>query len=91
MVRKVRDRCPLYKVGDRIVVEKFYINPKRSSAVRMRAFAAIYILLSAFFHGMSAVELGISSEEYVGYLQCPDLGFRILGAVLFELKREELE
>ncbi|MEM1767279.1 MAG: hypothetical protein QXD86_04975 [Candidatus Bathyarchaeia archaeon] len=44
MVRKVRGRCPLYKVGDRIVVEKFYINPKRSGAVRMRAFAAISII-----------------------------------------------
>ncbi|MEM4488997.1 MAG: TIGR04076 family protein [Desulfurococcaceae archaeon] len=75
MVREGRDRCPFYEMGDRIVVEKFYINPKRSGAVCMGAFAAISTLLSAFLHDVSAVELSIGSEEDVGYLQCPDPGF----------------
>jgi uncharacterized repeat protein (TIGR04076 family) len=45
--------------------------------------------LSAFLHGTSALELGIGSEEDVGYLQCPDPGppYTKGGTVLFKLKR----
>ena len=50
-------------------------------------------LLPAFLHGASASELGIGSEENIGYLQCPDpvSPYSKGGTVLFELKREAME
>jgi uncharacterized repeat protein (TIGR04076 family) len=46
-------------------------------------------LISAFIHGSSAKNLGIGSEDDVGYIQCPDLGppYTKGGTVIFELRR----
>ncbi|MHC3129853.1 MAG: TIGR04076 family protein [Candidatus Bathyarchaeota archaeon] len=89
-VEKIRGNCPLYKTGDRIVIDEFYIKSNDSQNVCIHAFAAMTTLLSAFLHGSSAVELGIGSEENIGYLQCPDPGPPCTkgGTVLFKLKRE---
>lgn len=92
-VKEVHGHCPIYKTGDKILVEKFYINSKKSKNICIHALAAMSTLLSAFLHGSSATELGIGSEETIGYLQCPDPGppYTKGGTVLFELKREATE
>ena len=89
-VKEVRGKCPLYQVGDEILIDRFFIDADRSRDVCMHAFSAMSTLLSAFIHGSSAVDLGIGSEEGVGYLQCPDPGPPCTegGTVLFELRRE---
>lgn len=89
-VKEVRDYCPIYKVGDKIFVKKFYIESKNSQNICIHAFAAISTLLSAFLHGSSAIHLGISAQENIGFLQCPDCGppYTRGGTVIFELKRE---
>jgi len=73
-VKEIHGHCPLYKTDDKITIEKFYINSKKSGDVCLHAFAAMSTLLCALLHGASATELGMGSEEDVGYLQCPDLG-----------------
>jgi len=47
-------------------------------------------LLSPFLKGVSAKTLGISSEDDVGYVQCPDPGrpYTCGGTVVFRLVRE---
>ena len=92
-VKEVHGHCPIYKTGDKIIVEKFYIDSKKSKNICLHAFAAISTLLSALIHGSSAMDLGIGSEENVGYIQCPDPGPPCTkgGTVLFELKREATE
>ncbi len=91
-VKEIQGKCPLYQVGDQLVLDKFYINTKKSKNVCMRAFSAMLTLLSPFIHGSSAIELGIGTKENVGYLQCPDPGppYTEGGTVLFEVKREEI-
>jgi uncharacterized repeat protein (TIGR04076 family) len=88
-VEKIRGNYPMYKTGDKIVIDKFYIKTKDSHKICIHAFAATTTLLSPFLHGTSAIELGIGSEEDVGYLQCPDPGppHTKGGTVLFKLKR----
>jgi uncharacterized repeat protein (TIGR04076 family) len=92
-VEKIQGHCPLYKTGDKILIEQFYINTKNSQNICIHAFAAMSTLLSAFLHGASATELGIGSRENIGYVQCPDPGPPCTkgGTVLFKLKRETIK
>jgi len=92
-VREIHGRCPLYKPGDEIILEGYYIDTKNSAPVCMHAFLALSSLLSAFSHGSSAIDLGIGETDDIGYLQCPDPGPPCTrgGTVLFELKREPLK
>ena len=89
-VEKIRGNCPIYKTGDKITIEQFYINSKNSQNIYIHAFAAMTTLLSAFLHGASAPELGIGSQEKICYIQCPDPDPPCTkgGTVLFKLKQE---
>lgn len=89
-VKEVRGECPLYQIGDKIVIDKFYININESKNVCIHAFSAMSTFLCAFIHGCSAIELGIGKEENMGYIQCPDPGPPCTkgGTVLFEIKRK---
>lgn len=88
-VKEVRGFCPLYKPGDRIVVEDFYVKAGESSNICLHAFSALLSLVTLLAHGYSTLELGLSGEENLGYLQCPDPGppHTKGGTVLFEIKR----
>ncbi|MHA1617054.1 MAG: TIGR04076 family protein [Candidatus Njordarchaeales archaeon] len=90
-VKEIRGYCPIYKPGDEIVLNGYYIDTEKSAPVCMHAFLAMASLLSAFSHGASARDLGIGEEKNIGYLQCPDPGppYTRGGTVVFELKREE--
>lgn len=92
-VEHIKGKCPVYKPGDTIIIDKFYINTSKSANVCIHAFGALLSLLSAFIHGSSAKELGIGKEHDIGYLQCPDPGPPITcgGTVTFKLIREKLE
>jgi len=92
-VKDIRGFCPLYKLGDKIILNEFYIDSKRSENICIHLLSAAFTLLSAFMHGASAVELGIGDREDVGYLQCPDPGppYTKGGTVVFELRRKPLE
>ena len=74
-----------------IKVDGFFIKSERSADVCIHAFSSMMSILSAFLHGSSAVDLGISSEDDIGYLQCPDPGppYTTGGTVVFELRREK--
>jgi len=89
-VKDIRGSCPLYRVGDRIVVEQFFIQTKDSVNVCIHAFSSFLTLLSAFAHGSSAKELGIGLEDDIGCIRCPDPGPPLTpgGTVTFELVRE---
>lgn len=92
-VKEVRGKCPIYKAGDEIIIEDFYVKSKKSKDICMHALSAMHTLLSAFAHGCSAKDLGIGSKEDIGYLQCPDPGppHTEGGTVLFEIRRETIK
>ena len=83
----VRGYCPIYKVGDQIVIDGFYITTSKSRDVCLHALLAMSSLLSAILHGRTPKELGIGNEK-VGYLQCPDPGppHTSGGTVLFKIE-----
>lgn len=80
----------MYQVGDKLVIDKFYINIKESKNVCIHAISSMLTLLSAFIHGASAKELGIGTKEDTGYIQCPDPGSPDTqgGTIIFEVRRE---
>ncbi|MEM2197423.1 MAG: TIGR04076 family protein [Sulfolobales archaeon] len=88
-VVEIRGFCPVYKVGDEMLLEGFYIVSGSSANICIHALAALMSLLSAFSHGASARDLGIGSGDDEGYLQCPDPGppYTRGGTVVFRLKR----
>ena len=92
-VKRIRGRCPVHAIGDRIVLDGYCIDSRMSSNICMHAFSAMLTLLSAFAHGSSAIDLGIGEKENLGYVQCPDPGppYTKGGTVLFELRREKIE
>jgi len=90
MVKEVRGFCALgYRPGDGFVVERFYIKEIRGKPICLHALSAMLTLLSPFTKGVSAKELGIGSEDDIGYVQCPDPGkpYTCGGTVVFELRR----
>ena len=92
-VVRITGTCPIYKVGDEIVIDRFFIDTQKSKNVCIHALSALLSLLSAYLHGNSAIDLGIGKEENKGYMQCPDPGppWTCGGTVLFELIREEIK
>lgn len=92
-VKEIKGNCPIYKIGDKLVFERFYLNAKKSQNFCIHAFTAMSTLISAFLHGESATNLGIGNEPNIGYIQCPDPGapYTKGGTVIFELKRNVIK
>ena len=90
-VVEVRGYCAAgYKVGDKIVVKGYYIDPKDvSSKICLHAMTGVISLLSPFIHGVSAKILGIGDKDDEGYIQCPDPGkpYTCGGTVIFRVRR----
>ncbi len=93
-VKEVRSRCAAgCALGDSFTVEGFYIAPGQSVRVCLHALSSMLTLLSPLLKGVPARQLGIGTEDDVGYAQCPDPGrpYTCRGTVVFELGREELK
>lgn len=88
-VKKIVGKCPVYRVGDRILLNDFYIVTNESANICLHAFTGLSTLLSAFAHGISAKDLGIGKHNDLGCLQCPDPGppYTKGGTVYFEISR----
>jgi uncharacterized repeat protein (TIGR04076 family) len=75
-VVEIRGRCPVYRVGDSIVLkEGFILEPGEKGALCMHSLGSILPYYVALSHGIKAQELGLSrrggtSEK--AYVQCLD-------------------
>ncbi|WP_052696199.1 TIGR04076 family protein [Palaeococcus ferrophilus] len=93
-VVEVRGRCPVFKKGDRIVVEGPRVNLRETDALCTHAFASFLPHLVALRKGIKARELGLGRGEKA-YVQCLDPGapYTDGGTVIFEITvvRDEAE
>jgi len=90
-VKEVRGRCPVHKVGDRIVVDVPRIDTAKSDTLCVNALGSMLSMLVALSRGVSFKDLGLSTGEgNVGYVQCLDPGppYTAGGTVIFEIRRE---
>jgi len=89
-VKEIRGNCPVFKVGDRIVVDSPKIVVDKTDNLCIHAFGCILSMIIPLSHGMSFKQLGLAKEEgEKGYVQCLDPGkpYTDGGTVLFEIKR----
>lgn len=93
-VKEIRGKCPVFKVGDRIVIEGPKIVPEKTDALCVHALGSMLSMIIASGRGVSFKELGLAKEEgNVGYVQCLDPGppYTPGGTVIFEIRREAME
>jgi uncharacterized repeat protein (TIGR04076 family) len=92
-VKQIRGNCPVFKVGNKIVVDSPKIVVDETDNVCIHAFGCMLSMIVPLSHGVSFKQLGLAKEEgEIGYIQCLDPGkpYTDGGTVLFEIKREKI-
>lgn len=93
-VKEIRGRCPVFKVGDKIVVESPKIVVDRTDNMCVHALGCMLSVLVPLSRGIGFKQLGLAIEENEkGYVQCLDPGepYTDGGTVLFEIRRERIQ
>ncbi|MEM2916873.1 MAG: TIGR04076 family protein [Candidatus Bathyarchaeia archaeon] len=91
-VKEIRGKCPVFKLGDKIVVEEPEILVKETDALCVHALGSMLSMIVPLSRGISFKTLGLAKEdENIGYVQCLDPSFPYTagGTVIFEIKREK--
>jgi uncharacterized repeat protein (TIGR04076 family) len=70
----IKGKCPVYKVGDRIVLKEGYIlDPGETDVACMHSLASLLPYYVALAHGVRPIDLGLSrGDSQAAYLQCLD-------------------
>ena len=94
-VKEIRGTCPVFKPGDKIVIDGPEINLRESDAVCIHALSNLSTVIVALREGIPPHKLGLAPTEdsKVAYYQCFDPGppYTEGGTVIFEVEREEFK
>ena len=90
-VREIRGSCPVYRVGDKIVIDAPEILLSRTDALCTHALSTLLHYTTILEHDWCPVKLGLTTPqdpEYA-YMQCVDPGkpYTDGGTVVFECRR----
>ncbi len=90
-VKEIKGTCPVYKVGDKIVLDDGYrLNLKETTALCMHSISSILPYHNALSRGVDPRELGLSTKGDKAYVQCLDpLEYTGGGTVIFEITTEK--
>ncbi|CAD5245339.1 TIGR04076 family protein [Thermococcus camini] len=85
-VVEIRGKCPVFRLGDRIVVEGPRVNLEETDAICTHAFSSLLPYIVALRKGIKPGELGLGRGEKA-YVQCLDPGppYTDGGTVIFEI------
>jgi uncharacterized repeat protein (TIGR04076 family) len=88
-VREIVGRCPVYKMGDKIVIEDgCRVNLKETTAICMHSLLAVMPYYVALSRGIEAKELGLAKQGNKAFIQCLDpCKHTGGGTVVFEIER----
>jgi len=92
--KEISGNCPVFKAGDKMVVESPKIVVSKTDNICVHAFGCMLSMIVPLSHAMSFKQLGLAKgEEEKGYVQCLDPGkpYTDGGTVLFEIKRERIQ
>jgi len=90
-VKEIKGKCPVHKVGDKIIVEAPNIVTAETDALCVHALGSMLSMIIPLAKGVSFKDLGLAHKEgNVGYVQCLDPGepYTSGGTVIFEIRRE---
>ncbi|MDI6704010.1 MAG: TIGR04076 family protein [bacterium] len=90
-VKEIKGRCPVYKIGDKIVLDEGYkMNLEETTAVCMHSLSSLLPYYNAIAKGIEPKRLGLAKterEDYA-YVQCLDpCEYTQGGTVVFEIGR----
>jgi uncharacterized repeat protein (TIGR04076 family) len=92
-VKEIRGNCPVFNVGDRIIVEPPKVIVEKTDNICVHAFGCMLSMIVPLSRGISFKTLGLTTEEgEKGYIQCLDPGkpYTNGGTVLFEIRLERI-
>lgn len=92
-IEEIRGKCPVFKVGDKIIIEEPKIITEKTDRLCVHAFGSILSMIIPLSRGVSFRELGLAKEEEeVGYVQCLDPGppYTSGGTVVFKIERKKI-
>jgi len=93
-VKEIRGKCPIHKVGDKIVVDAPEIITAETDVLCVHALGSMLSMIIPLARGVSFKDLGLAYQEgNVGYVQCLDPGepYTPGGTVIFEIRREHMK
>lgn len=88
-VKEIRGNCPVYRVGDKIVLDEGYrLNLKETDNVCMHSLCSVMPYYIALFRGVDPRALGLSEDPQKAYVQCLDpCEYTGGGTVIFQIER----
>jgi uncharacterized repeat protein (TIGR04076 family) len=88
-VCEIKGKCPVHKVGDKIVVDGPRIVLEQTDAVCVHALSSLLHYVIALDEGVDPRKLGLSKERENAYIQCVDPGepYTSGGTVIFRCRR----
>ena len=88
-VHEIRGICPVYKVGEKMIIDDPQILLDKTDAICVHALSTLLHYVVALERGADPVELGLSKIPDRAYLQCVDPGqpYTEGGTVIFECSR----
>jgi len=88
-VCEIRGKCPVHKVGDKIIVDGASIVLGKTNALCVHALSTLLHYVVALDEGADPVKLGLSKDKEYAYMQCVDPGapYTEGGTVIFECRR----
>ncbi len=90
---EIRGKCPVYKKGDKIVIDGPEIVLEKTDAICIHALASLLHYVVALRDGADPRKLGLSKDEKYAYIQCVDPGepYTEGGTVIFKCHRVDKE
>lgn len=89
-VAEIRGTCPVYTLGDKIVIVGAEIVLEKTDALCIHALPSLLHYAIALRDGADPVKLGLSKDGTYAYIQCSDPGepYTEGGTVVFRCKYE---
>ena len=90
-VCEIRGKCPVYRVGDKIVINGPEVVLEQTDAVCVHALSSLLHYVIALDENVDPRKLGLSRNKGSAYIQCVDPGdpYTDGGTVIFKCERVE--
>jgi len=91
VVHEIKGKCPVYKVGDRVLIEDPKIILEKTDALCTHALSTLLHYVVILEHDWCPLKLGLTTPEDQdsAYLQCVDPGkpYTEGGTVIFKFRK----
>ncbi len=89
-VAEIEGKCPVYKMGDRIILDDGYkVNLRETDNICMHSLSSLLPYYNSLSKGVSPQELGLAKEGNDAYVHCLDpIKYTGGGTVTFKISKQ---